>query len=101
MTDKWADFLISKVGYDTDHTHIVKVETRVDKGEKVGPPYEETRQTVISNLKKEKTYCTIRKVEKDWKKGEMVGIVTVNETEYIKTDKNEIEADNLGKLPEF
>lgn len=101
MVSKWADFLISKVGYNDEHTHIIKVETREDKGEKAGSPYEETRQAVISNIKKGKTYCTIIKKETKWHKGAIVEIIKVNNKDYIRTDKNKTESDNLGELPEF
>lgn len=101
MVDKWADYLISAVRYDANHTHIDKVEIREDKGEKIGVPYEETRPAVISNHKKGKTYCTITKGKDGWNKGAMVEILSVNGKEFIRTDKNQIEADNLGELPEF
>lgn len=100
--DKWADYLISKVNYDREHKHIVKVKTHEDKGDNVGPSYEEIRTQVILNLKNGKTYCTIILGEnKNWKKGETVRIITVRGKEFIRTDRNETEKDNLGNLPEF
>lgn len=98
---KWADYLISSVRYDADHTHIEKVKTHEDLGEEVGKFYEEDRKTVVENLHKDKTYCTIKKGNEGWKKGALVGIIKVKNIEYIRTDKNETEADNLGELPEF
>ena len=100
MIDKWADFLISKVGYDTNRTHIVKVRVHKDLGDNIGDTYDENRSTVVSNLKNDKTYCTIIKKEK-WAKGASVKIFPVHGKEFIKTKKNEIESDNLGELPEF
>ncbi len=32
--DKWADYLISVVQYDSDHTRIIKVRVHEDKGNK-------------------------------------------------------------------
>ena len=100
---KWADYLISKVKYNSDHTHIIKVLTHVDKGDKVGQPgKEENRETVIANLKKGYTYCTITKgAGGNWDKGQMVRKIIVKGKEYIRTDSNETEKDNLGELPEF
>jgi len=102
MVDKWADFLISKAGYNTDHTSIIKVTTHADNGDSVGSPFEETRQIVVSNIKNGKTYCTILKnKEGKWNKGAPVNIINVNGKEFIRTDRNQTESDNLGELPEF
>lgn len=100
MVEKWADFLISTVRYDADHTHIDKVRVHKDLGDNIGDAYEENRATVVSNLKNDKTYYTILKKEK-WAKGAPVEILNVKGKEFIRTDKNQVEADNLGELPEF
>lgn len=99
--DKWADYLISAVRYDAEHTHIDKVKAHEDKGGKITPSYEEDRETVVANINRGKTYCTILKKEGKWHKGEIVGIIVVNNREFIRTDKNKTESDNLGELPEF
>lgn len=102
MVNKWADFLISAVRYNADHDYIDKVKTHEDEGDEVGSFYEEKRETVISNLKKGKTYMTILKnKEGKWNKGASVEIIRVNNKEFIRTDKNQTESDNLGELPEF
>ena len=103
MVDKWADFLISAVRYDEKHTHIVKVRTHKDLGEKVEKDFsEELRSTVVSNLKKGKTYMTsLKNKEGKWNKGAHVEIIKINGEEYIRTDGNQTESDNLGELPEL
>jgi len=101
MLDKWADFLISAVKYNAGHDHIVKVKTHEDKIENVGNSFVESREEVVSKLKKDNKYCTITKGKDGWKKGEMVQIFEVNNKEFIKTVKNNEEEDNLGELPEF
>lgn len=99
---KWADFLISAVRYDKDKKHIFKVKKHEDKGDNVGSAETVARTVVVSELKKGYTYMTIYKGDEGkWKKGEDVRIITVNNKEYIRTDANEKEADNLGNLPEF
>ena len=98
---KWADFLIFAVRYNEKHSHIIKVKTYIDTGDGLKDSYIESRNTVISKLKKGKEYCTIRKKNGNWTKGEKVHKVVVNDKEYIRTDKNETEKDNLGNLPEF
>lgn len=98
---KWADYLISAVRYNAEHSHLVKVNTYVDSGNGLKNPFKEKREDVIAKLKKGKKYCTIIRKNGNWKKGQMVHIVLVKEKEYIRTDKNETEKDNLGSLPEF
>jgi len=102
MANKWADYLISAVKYNADHDHIIKVKTHEDKGDKVGSSYEENRETVVANIKKGKTYMTILKnKEGKWDRGAPVEIIRINGKEFIRTDKNQTESDNLGELPEF
>jgi hypothetical protein len=101
---KWADYLISAVRYNAEKTHINRVRLHEDLGEdKMGTAVETSRSLVVANIKNGKTYMTVSKNETTGKyeKGEDVGIVTVNDTEYIRTDANSVASDNLGKLPEF
>jgi len=98
---KWADFLISEVRYNAEHTHIDKVKTHIDTGGGVGKFYEEIRSQVISNLQNHKTYYTIVKKDDGWHRGSKVDIFPVNNKLFIKTSPNQTEDDNLGELPEF
>jgi hypothetical protein len=98
---KWADYLIAAVQYDSEHHRIVRVRTIEDLGEKLGARREETRDTIISNLKTGKTYVTARLKDDQYSKGAPVEIVRARGNEFIRTDRNQIESDNLGELPEF
>lgn len=98
---KWADYGISKVRYNKDHTHIEKVKVHEDKGEELGPEEEWTRAQVVSAIDKETTFVTIIKKDQQWSKGQKVDIIIVNKVKYIRTDKNSKESDNLENLPEF
>ena len=100
--EKWADYLISAVRYNPEHTRIIKVREHEDLGDKVGQATEVTRQEVISKIKQGKKYMTIfRTKDGKWKRGEEVHILTIDGEEFIRTDANKIKADNLGNLPEF
>ena len=100
--EKWADYLISAVQYDSEHSHIVKVRVHEDKGGTVGSFFVSHRQEVIENIKNKKTYITLFEGQNNnWKKGEEVHIIVVGETEYIRTDQNKEECDNLENLPGF
>jgi hypothetical protein len=100
--EKWADYGISKVRYDNEHTHLVKVEVREDKGDKFGSAEEWTRNQVISAIDRGNSFVTIlRGTDNKWKKGQDVHTITVNGTRYIRTDRNHNASDNLENLPEF
>jgi len=101
MADKWADYCISQVQYNEKHTHIVKVMVHKDQGETIGGAEEWLREQVIKALNDNKTFVTIVKSDGKWSKGQEVRRVTINRTDYIRTDKNQTEADNLENLPEF
>lgn len=99
---KWADFGISAVRYDVNHKHIVSVMAHPDNGDTIGTGEVQSRQKVIANIKLGLTYVTIiRSNDGKWKLGQPVKIVKINGVEYIKTDSNSTERDNLENLPEF
>ena len=69
IMSKWADYGISAVKYNAEHTHIVKVKARRDNGDTIGSPSEQTRQNVIAAIKKGTTYVTITKnADSEWAK---------------------------------
>ena len=99
--EKWADFLISQVSYDKEHAHITKATVHDDNGDKVGVARTEDRMTVVANIKKGKSHCTILKgQDRKWKKGMRVDVIRVWQKEFVRTDSNQKESDNLGELPE-
>ena len=65
MTDKWADYLISAVRYNTAGTHIDKVQVREDQGEKVGSAEQRGATKVVSSLEADNTFVTIVKATTD------------------------------------
>ena len=100
--EKWADYGISKVEYNKEHTHIVRVLVHEDKGDKIGLGEEWIRTKVVSSIDNGKSFVTILKnKEGNWGRGEDVRVITVKGTKYIRTDQNSKEFDNLGELPEF
>lgn len=99
---KWADYLISAVRYNPDHTHITHVKAHEDTGETVGTGKTYTRQDIVNALNKGTTFVTIYKSsEGKWSQGQKVHIVKIGGTSYIKTVDNGKEEDNLENLPEF
>lgn len=100
--EKWADFCISKVQYNSEYTHIVKVLVHEDQGDTIGGGIEWLRSQVISSLDNSKTFITIIKNnENKWTKGQEVHSIIVGGARYIRTDRNQKASDNLENLPEF
>jgi len=100
--DKWADYCISAVSYNSKKTHIEKVKVHKDHGNTIGNPSVWLRTKVVSSLENGNTFVTISNgTEGKWNKGADVRIVIVNGTKYIRTDMNQKAGDNLGNLPEF
>ena len=99
---KWADYGISKVRYNREHTHIEKVKIHEDKGETFGTEQEAIRSRVVSAIESGTTFVTIlRSSDSKWNKGQDVHIVIVNGVKYLRTDQNKKASDNLENLPEF
>ena len=99
---KWADYCVSAVHYNSEHTHIVKTKVHSDGGDTIGAASEWTRADVVDAIGRGKTFVTItRSSDGKWNKGEDVRVVTVNGAKFIRTDSNSKALDNLGNLPEF
>jgi Protein of unknown function (DUF3892) len=102
MTDKWADYLISAVRYDSAGGHIDEVQVRKDEGEKIGSPSTWKRSDVVAGLVGNYTFVTIVTNQAGrWDPGAEVAVVTVRGTKYIRTDADATAEDNLGSLPTF
>ena len=97
---KWADYLISAVRYNVQHTHILTIRRHLDNGDNIANPNIVNRNIVTNDLKNGKSYKTIYKNNQGkWKQGEDVRLI--GNTGFITTDPNKVTRDNLGNLPEF
>lgn len=102
MAEKWADYGISEVRYNTKGTHIDQVKVHKDNGNSIGVAEVWSREKVVSKLEDNNSFVTIlRNSDGKWTEGRKVEIVKVNGTKYIRTDKNNTAADNLENLPMF
>ncbi len=99
--DKWADYVIVAVQYDTNQSQIVKVKRCPDLGNELGKANVETREDVMESMGWGKTHVTAYSKDGMWTRGDNVGIVNIGGVNFIRTDGNETKADNLGELPEF
>lgn len=99
---KWADYLISAVSYNSDHTHIVQVKAHEDKVDSMGEAKVYNRQTIVDAINNGTSFVTIYKnSEGKYNKGQKVYVIKVNGVGYLKTVDNSKEEDNLENLPEF
>jgi hypothetical protein len=99
---KWADYYISAVKYNDEHTRIIATLVHEDQGERIGEGIRRSRSDVTSIIKTGKSFSTIRKGTDDkWNKGADIHIVKMGAVEFIRTDKNQKDEDNLGSLPEL
>lgn len=101
MSNKWADYLISKVRYDENHNHITDLFIHKDAGVKVKAGDTYSRQSVVDVITKGASFNTIYKENSTWKNGAKVEIVRIDNENYLRTDSNNVKKDNLGELPEF
>jgi hypothetical protein len=99
---KWADFLVMRVRYNSEGTHIDAVQMCEDLGDKCGELKVYNRSVVANAIKDGTTVLTVTGIgTESLKKGKPVRRILVNGVYYLRTDANEKEADNLENLPEF
>lgn len=99
---KWADYCIFQVRYDQHHKHIDCVRAYPDLGDSLGAAVEFLRSQVIAAIKQGTTFITVfQDTSGKLARGQVVQIIRVNGTEYIKTIDNGREEDNLENLPEY
>ena len=99
---KWADYAITHVRYDNDHSRISLVKRRPDLGNDLGDKSIKTRDNIISSINNGKSHITVYKNKDNrWEKGDDVIVYKLDGTYFIRTDGNKKKEDNLGNLPEF
>ena len=97
--DKWADFLISEVSYNSDHLISVAIRHRdSDKGITKGKSVD--RLTIASDINNELFYITIYTGKNSWKKGHKIQTFSIGGNPYLRIDRNKVKLDYLGDLTE-
>jgi len=97
---KWADYLISEVRYGKNHL-IEEVKFHTDDEGVIGEPKMVDRSQISHNIKHGKTYRTIFRSLKGWKPGDLVNVLRVSGNNFIRIDKNKVDRDFLGSIPQF
>jgi hypothetical protein len=97
-----ADFYIEKVRYNKGNTRIVWVSVRQNSSNRLTGAHNMVRKRMISLIREGKQFMTIfRNPEGKYRKGQKISVVRVKGIEYIRTDQDELEKDQLENLPEF
>jgi len=97
--DKWADFLISQVSYNSNHL-ISKIRQHKDSEKGIDSGKIVDRLTLISDIKHGLDYITIYSGLSSWKRGNKIRIFWIHGQPYFRIDQNKVKLDNLGDLPE-
>ncbi len=102
MVSERADFYIEKVRYNKGHTRIVWVSVRQDSSSRLSGPHNMVRKKMVSLLREGKQFMTIfRSPEGKYRKGQKISVIQVKGVDYIRTDQDETEKDQLEDIPEY
>jgi len=99
--EKWANHLISAIRYSSDHKYITELVQHEDQNDSISEGAIVKKRDVADAIKKGKIYMTIFNSNDNWKIGEKIQTFMVEGEVFIRTDKNKVERDNLGLLPEI
>ena len=97
---KWANYLISKVRYDSENLISTVIRHQdTDLGITYGESVD--RSTIVSDIKNGLSYMTIYNGKNSWKKGHKIQTFSIRGTLYLRIDGNKVKLDYLGDLPEL
>ena len=84
---KWADFLVSKVKYNSKKSHIIMAQVHKDKHNKVGKPSKMSRETILKLIESKISFKTIHweKASEKWIEGRDIHVINVNGCKYLTT----------------
>jgi len=99
--EKWANHLISAIRYSPDHKYITELVQHEDQDDSISQGTIVKKLDVTDAIKKGKSYMTIYNSNDNWKIGEKIRVFMVDGEVFIRNDKNKVNRDNLGQLPEI
>ncbi|RLA06171.1 MAG: DUF3892 domain-containing protein [Gammaproteobacteria bacterium] len=101
---KQVDFYISQVRYNDNHTKMVRFYVHPNNNNKAGKGFFETLEQIIEKIDDDFLYYTINKTpnNRKWQLGSKVMVYqNMRGVEYLKTEGNKTDKDNLENLQEF
>lgn len=97
-----VDYGIDKVKMKNQESHIISVMIYDISGNSLSNHREMRRQDVVYLLNNKKSIKTLpRGSDGNLNWGDDVSVITIRGVNFIRTDGNQIEKDNLGELPGF
>ena len=99
--EKWANHLISAIRYSPDHKYITELVQHEDQDDSISEGTIVKKLDVTDAIKKGKSYMTIYNSNDNWKIGEKISVFMVDGEVFLRNDKNKVNRDNLGLLPEI
>lgn len=96
--DKWADFLISQVNYDSNHLISTAIRHE-DTPQGITRGMSIDRMTIASDIKNELRYITIYHGKDSWTKGQKIHAFSIGGNPYLRIDGNKVNSDYLGDIP--
>ncbi len=102
MATKWADYVITRVRFNSAGTHIEEVEMYEHTGTELTNPTTKSRSSVVTSIDSGYTFCTATKnSDGTYAYGAEVKVVTIDYEKFMKTQADGIKKDNLDNLPTF
>ena len=97
---KWADYLISEVSYDSKH-RIKSALRHKDTGTDIEEPEIVTRVSILDDLRRGVSYCTMFSGVDTWTRGDRIRLHRVGARHSLRIDRNKVDFDNLGTILEM
>jgi hypothetical protein len=105
---KWADYVITAVRYDHharsgEGSRVAAVEVHMDLGGRLGYAEIWTRQQVLEAVHQDhETFVTaFQGVDGAWMRGAHLQVMRICGLDYLRVDRSEVSADNLGRTAPF
>lgn len=99
---KWADYVITRVRFNSAGTHIEEVETYEHIDDELTNRTTKSRSSVVAQIESGYTFCTATKdSDGTYSYGAAVKVVTIHGEKFIKTKDDGSKQDNLDNLPTF
>jgi len=94
-----VDYSISRVRYEPGGRQVQRVQAHIEPSHFVLG--ELARRQVVESIKRGARWVTVLQNGVDWRREAEVHVVPVGGREFLRIDREEVEEDDLGELPEL
>ena len=96
-----ANYIITAVRLDSTDTRIDSVRRHRHTNGRMGDAEVATRTKIAYDIQSGLSHITAYEQNGKWYWGDNVSVLNIRGRDFIRTDGNKIERDNLGNLPRF